>query len=121
MGSNASGRMYHTMLRNGTNQLEIEKGRWKGISKDLRFCTICERHFLLSCPSYHDLREKFYQSIYNLSKGKWNFKTRPIEEVFLILMQDEHEQILFQLFHAHLERCFKLRNKLDGREVGGGG
>ena len=31
------GRRYHTSLRNGTNVLEIEKGRWKYIHKDSRF------------------------------------------------------------------------------------
>ena len=75
LSPNSRGRVYHTSLRNGTNVLEIEKGRWKGIPRKFRYCTKCkskqvedEYHFLVSCPVYHDLRDKFYQSI-NLEMG----------------------------------------------------
>ena len=36
--SNSKGRTFHTSLRNGTNQLEIERGRWKCIAKEQRYC-----------------------------------------------------------------------------------
>ena len=75
-----------------------------------------EYHFLVSCPVYHDLRDKFYQSISQISGGKWDFKHRSPDDAFLALMQgtgDEHEATIFRTFHCHLERCFKLRNKLS--------
>lgn len=30
-----------------------------------------ERHFLLDCKTYSDLREKMYREIFLLSKGRW--------------------------------------------------
>lgn len=49
------GRKYHFKLRSGTVDLEVEKGRWKGIKLDQRLCTHCsrkeiedEKHFLLT-------------------------------------------------------------------------
>ena len=54
--SNIRGRRYHFSLRNGSNSLEIERGRWKGISRENRLCNQCdskvvedEVHFLLIC------------------------------------------------------------------------
>ena len=86
-----------------------------------RLCTICdlkqvedEKHFLLVCPRYDALREQFYQSCVTNTGGKWDFKKRPPDEAFLILMQgsgDEHEMKLFGMLHSHLEKCFKLRKK----------
>ena len=38
--STPKGRVYHTSLRNGTNELEIERGRWKGILKNTDFVYI---------------------------------------------------------------------------------
>ena len=39
---NSYGRSLHTSMRNGTNQLEIEKGRWSKIPKEQRLCTHCD-------------------------------------------------------------------------------
>ena len=120
--NNPNGRIYHTSLRNGTNVLEIERGRWKHIPMEYRYCTLCdlkkvedEKHFLLTCPLYNDLREKFYQNVSNVSNRKWDLKCRSPDESFILLMQgtgDDYEQTIFRIFHCHLERCFKLRNKL---------
>ena len=121
VNSDARGRSYHISLRSGTNCLEIEKGRHLGISRELRFCKCCdskavedEIHFLMHCPLYNQLREKCFKSILNISGGKWDLKSRPASESFVLLMQgtgDEHEKIIFRIFHCHLKRCFKLRNK----------
>ena len=126
--SNSTGRILHTSLRNGTNALEIERGRWKGIPKEYRYCTLCdlkqvedEKHFVLHCPIYHDLRIKFYQAVSNISGGKWRFHDRPPDETFILIMQgtgDEHERIIFRILQCHLVRCFKLRNQLKERWEG---
>ena len=53
---NYKGRMYHTTLPNGTNILECEKGRWKQYDFNL---VETEKHFLLVCPKYANLRISF--------------------------------------------------------------
>ena len=67
---NYKGRMYHTTLRNGTNILECEKGRWKQVPADQRYCNQCdfnlvetEKHFLLVCHKYANLRNKLFDSV----------------------------------------------------------
>ena len=111
-----------TSLRTGTNVLEIEKGRFEGIHRTLRYCKMCdlkivedEKHFVLQCPLYDQLRANLFKSICNISGGKWDLKNRPMEESFVLLMQgtgDEHEKIIFRIFHCHLQRCFKLRSRV---------
>jgi hypothetical protein len=119
--SDARGRAYHTSLRSGTNCLEIEKGRHLGIDKKLRFCKNCdsksvedEMHFVMHCPLYKDLRENFFKTIFDISRGKWDFKSRPVAESFVLLMQgtgDQFERTIFQIFHAYLPRCFARRSR----------
>ena len=113
--SDAQGRAIHTSLRSGTNKLEIEIGRWSGIEKSRRFCKQCdlkevesEMHFLMHCPRYEALRDKFYSSVRFVSGGKWDFRARSSEEGFSVLMQgtgDEFEKIIFRLFHSYLVKC----------------
>ena len=115
------GRMYHTTLRNGTNILEIEKGRWKHIPLDQRYCNQCdcklvesEKHFLLDCSKYATFRNHFFDSVMNISKGKWNFRTRNADEVLILLLQgtgDDYEMKIFNSFHKFLEKCFKIRTQ----------
>ena len=47
----------------------IEKGRQKGIPRELRICKSCdlgcvedEYHFVIICPAYENLRKKFIQN-----------------------------------------------------------
>ena len=118
--SSSRGRSYPSSLRNGTNILEVEKGRWEGLKREQRICKHCnlnvtedERHFLLFCPKYNDYRTKLYKSMLDVSGGKWDMKNKPSEEVFILLLQgtrDEYEPINFRVFHCYLERCFRLRN-----------
>jgi len=57
--SNVKGRKLLTSLRSGSNTLEIEKGRWRKIDKDQRFCLQCdtkrvedEKHMVVECERY---------------------------------------------------------------------
>ena len=55
-------------LRSGTLPIEIETGRYRGITREQRFCPICntgevenELHFILKCPVLHDIRKTYIQ------------------------------------------------------------
>jgi len=59
-------------LRVGTNDLEIERGRWcvPRVPREERVCRMCdtggledERHFLLDCPAYEVERREFAQQL----------------------------------------------------------
>ena len=65
-----------TRLRGGTNELRIEKGRHRATNRDHilheseRVCLICasgevedERHFLIDCAEYEDLRETMFDVV----------------------------------------------------------
>ena len=65
---NDSLRKYFTRLRLSSHDLEIESGRYHGISRNDRVCKLCsqkvvesEYHFLLCCPKYYDLRRNFFR------------------------------------------------------------
>ena len=115
------GRAYHTSLRTGSNTLEIDQGRRKRIHRDFRFCIHCdskavesEKHFLLDCPRYQDLRNKLFASILEISNGKWELVNRSSEDQFLLLMAgsgDQYESRIFKTFHKYLVKCFKLRKE----------
>lgn len=83
-----------TRLRGGTNELRIETGRYPNTNRDRRLeiherrCLLClsgevedEKHFVLDCVMYEDLREKMFEVV----KRVLLKKEETIEEV----MNDE--------------------------------
>jgi len=64
-----------TRFRLSSHSLSIETGRYNGITRNERKCVVCtqnvcepEYHFLLSCPLYKELRNK-----YNITSSWPNF------------------------------------------------
>jgi hypothetical protein len=57
-------------FRMSSHQLAIETGRYHGIDRNQRICVACklyiedEFHFILKCPLYNDLRNKFIKPYY---------------------------------------------------------
>ena len=56
-----------SQFRYGILPLEIETGRYRGVERENRVCTLCNEgviedqiHFALRCPIYNDLRNDFY-------------------------------------------------------------
>ena len=97
-----------TQLRGGTNELRIEEGRWRRERLEDRVCLVCgsgkvedERHFVLECAAYEELREKLFDEIYVLTEGQYNMG----------LMIDDQEWMLDALIgHG-------VSNKLKSRRV----
>ena len=116
------GRYIHTSLRNGTNFLEIERGRWgpDPLPEELRICQHCdlnvpetEKHFVTACPRYHLLRMKLFGRIAEISNDKWHLEHKSSEEQFLLLIAgtgDEYETKLFSVFQNYLVKFMRLRN-----------
>ena len=65
-------------LRCSSHGLEIEKGRHKNIHRTHRYCNYClrhgeaivenEYHFIMECPLYDDLRDKYFSKL-----GRFSF------------------------------------------------
>lgn len=98
-------------LRCSSHQLAIEQGRYRQTPVGLRLCPLCnngietELHFVLKCPAYIMLRERYILPKYynNVSQHK-----------FIMLMSSQSEYVLRNLamfvFYA-----FKLREQLLNR------
>ena len=57
-------------LRISSQKLRIETGRYNKVPRDERLCSLCncnkiedETHFLLDCPSYSSIRDRFFSKI----------------------------------------------------------
>ena len=60
--------------------MEIETGRYKGLNRDQRQCTLCKAavedqiHFVFECPVYNNMRTEFIQTCKNRMVG-WDILT----------------------------------------------
>ena len=97
-----------TKFRISDHNLMIEKGRHKGVHKDLRFCPFCqgtvedELHFLINCPTYKYLRKPVMDSL-----STENVDVTPITEVFITLMTNHTTEVA-----NFTQRAFELREFL---------
>ena len=117
--SNIKGRKLMASLRSGTNMLEIETGRWKRVAKEQRLCEQCElkqpedeKHFVVECSRYQNVRGKFFDQVSTISNGKWNLRLMTNENLFILLMagtRDKFETKILQAFQCFIVKCFRLR------------
>lgn len=100
-------------FRLSSHQLEIETGRYIGLTRDERFCQNCnmrmiedEYHFLLVCPNYSDLRKKYFPLYY----CHW-----PTMQKFVALMSSNNKFLLTKiskyLYFAQKRRNETTRNQ----------
>ena len=68
-------------FRTANHRLIIETGRWSGVSKENRVCSLCnqgligdEYHYLLECQSFNEERRQYLENKYHiyLSAVKFN-------------------------------------------------
>ena len=81
-------------LRSGTLPIEIDSGRYRGITKEQRLCPMCntgeienELHCLLKCPVLQDIRKTYIQRKF--------FINRNIHTLF-IMLSSKNEQTMKQ-------------------------
>ena len=103
-------RRQFSKFRLSNHNLMIESGRHQKLAKIHRFCPFCpgviedEKHFLISCPKYSDLRTSLFQICKNLRQ---NFPYYSEEENFLFMMTCEGIIIDVAKF---VEQAMEIRN-----------
>ena len=113
--------MIQCSLRNGSNRLEIEKGRWSKLEVEMRICKRCEMkkvedesHFILECDKYKDLRSKLFKSIVDVSQGKWKLDCISVQDQLVVLLNgtlDQYQEKVFELFQIFLCQAMKMRGE----------
>ena len=103
--NNVSIRTQFSKFRLSDHNLEIEKGRHRGIVAEQRFCPFCksnvenEIHFLLECPIYKELREA--DPVFQVDNPGIS-----LEEKFVLLVSKGPDIAPF------IHKIFELRNYL---------
>ena len=108
-----------TRLRGGTNELRIETGRYPNTNRDRRLdederrCLLCmlgevedERHFVLSCVVYKEMRKKMFEVVKEVMLKKKK------EEIETVLETDEGRQRIFRALMGDSEEVVEGRTLL---------
>jgi hypothetical protein len=92
-------RILLSKLRISNHNLEIGRGRHRGLQAKERICKLCltevedEIHFLLKCEALQNVRTPFIDLINN---NNYNFKYLDIRDQFIWLMSNEDNFIINQ-------------------------
>ena len=106
-------RIVLSQLRLSAHQLCIETGRYSQnrVDRALHLCTLCDRsdiedeyHFVLICPVYSHIRQKYIRPFYYL---------RPSVYKFIKLMQSNQIHVL-RNFGKYVYESFAIRKSLIG-------
>ena len=125
---NKPARYLLTSIRTGTNQLRIETGRRKKPKEkvDERVCVYCparlvedEKHFVLHCQAYQDLREEMFRAISDATYQKVTFVPNAFEEHWKTLMSNNEESKIADFLKTYVARAFYRRKTMI--PVRGGG
>ena len=109
---NVRKRIQITKLRLSDHNLMIEKGRYKKLKSNFRFCPFCknkvetEMHFLLDCPIYKYLRSTIFDTL--ISENPF-FQYFSKEEKFSYILSNAN----FNDIATFILKCFELRNFLS--------
>ena len=110
-----------TSIRTGTNQLRIEAGRRKKPKEKVeeRLCVYCsarlvedEKHFVLHCHAYQDLREEMFKSISEATHQKVTFVPNATDEHWKLLMSNNKEEKIADFFKIYVGRAFHRRKMM---------
>jgi hypothetical protein len=118
---NKEGRYLLTRIRSGTHALRIETGRWTKPkeNEEERVCRQClsgevenERHFILKCTVYEELREQMFESIREKTNGRFHLNNKSEEERWQALMNSEIKPIeVCEELEMYVQKAFKQREK----------
>ena len=104
-----------TKLRISYHQLAIEKGRYKNIPVDQRFCDTCkenvvedELHFLLECKMYNTERDLLYQQLSSFTD--FVHMSKQEKAIFLFSCMDGDSEVI-RLVGDFVYKCFHLKEE----------
>jgi hypothetical protein len=121
---NKQGRWLVTSVRTGANQLRIETGRWTKPKTKIeeRLCMECmngeledEKHFILDCEMYDDLRERMFEQIRQKSEEKWKLEEESREVRWQVLMrgsEDNYCEEIWECVKEFVRKAMKRREKI---------
>jgi hypothetical protein len=121
---NKQGRWLVTSVRTGSNQLRIETGRWTKpkIKIEERLCMECmngeiedEKHFMLDCEMFDDLRERMFEQIRQKSNEKWKLGGELREVRWQVLMrgsEDSYSKDIWESVKVFVREAMKRREKI---------
>ena len=85
-------------LRGGTNRLRIEQGRYRKEELEQRVCECCEskeiedeKHFVLRCRLYNDLREDMWKKYEEITGEKKEDCNNDEDKMLNVLIGDKHQ------------------------------
>ena len=103
-------RKHPAKFRTSNHDLATEKGRHAKLERHRRMCNMCnlgcvedEYNFILICPKYEYLREKYLP---------WRFGNFPSTAKFIDLMSSNNDQIVISL-STFIYQAFKVRKHAD--------
>ena len=88
---NVEHRKMLTRLRISAHDLNIERGRYKGLEVNERKCLYCneiedEKHFLFVCTGYKSERQPFIEEMYKIND---NLKMLDTDNLFVFMLTNE--------------------------------
>jgi hypothetical protein len=121
--NNKPGRYLLTSIRTGTNKLRIETGRWKRPREEEseRVCRSCnsgevedEKHFVLNCTAYKDLRATLLTEIMGDTQGRYHLSVLSPDDRWTALMKRQSNRsdqwAINKALKAYIRKAMKLRN-----------
>ena len=108
-----------TSIRTGTYKLRIETGRWKRPREKEceRVCQICkngevenEKHFVLHCTAYDDLRSEMLATIRFGTSGKYHLSLLSLDERWSVLMNPQNDRVeINEALKTYIQKATRRR------------
>ena len=104
-------------LRTGAHHLAVETGRWTGLARTTRLCTMCsygsiedELHLLFECPAYEGLRESHSEYLFSPHGGvRACRKQARADPAFIRMFANQHPLRLAR----YVQACLDTRKAAD--------
>ena len=121
---NVEHRKFFVKLRTGNNCLFLEKGRYQSLSREQRFCHLCNtevenlEHFMFKCPELNVQRKSFLSKLYRFT-GE-NFRLEPfnsqLKKIFTLNFKKDNDTIT-NIISKGIFDMYKAREKLESTRL----
>ena len=121
---NVEHRKFFVKLRTGNNCLFLEKGRYQSLSREQRFCPLCNteeenlEHFMFKCPELNVQRKSFLSKLYSFT-GE-NFRLEPfnsqLKKIFTLNFKKDNDTMT-NIISKGIFDMYKAREKLESSRL----